>query len=543
MKTHCVYFYTEGLKVDGVPTVDVRPSIERFKKEVEGGGSFDRIHAYRYSDVKAMKPEMVKSVETPGIKSGGRHGFFRWKPFIIWEVMKQIEEGDIVVYTDCHIEKYPQYVEGLGQLGKYATDLLNGRGYDFFMGTENETMQLEEHCKREVIEAVGLEYESIRKALLLNARVLFIRNTGVMREKVVRPWLELCEHPDWIRKDIDDVCIFESGTKYRNHTEDQSLLNLVVRRAQIEGILSWDIGQYCFRDRRCIPSAFHKVSSKKSKEVGGYLLENIDNGFQRLENGGMEVQRYGDVLTMKIKGRGRSPWRWLGKHLKRGDYVIRFEIMFRGSVPERGENRGWKLHYPERIYNDFLVGMEVGEWREVKIGCQVREDSLGIFIWDGLESPNEILIRGIRMTKMNYQNHTRQHYIERFVGIPFESESGARTIYTRDGVYCLDACCDIRERVCIWKKLVPLRGTYSIRFRVYFEGRVLSVRDVWGVWIEKPERILNRWAKGLSPDEWHEVELVLDLVENETMVGFIWENVLKKGDKIKMRDFEVSVLH
>jgi hypothetical protein len=548
VKTHCVYFYTEGLQVDGVPTIDLRSSVEQLKQQLTDS-TFHKIHAYRYNDVKAKNPKMVEYTDTPGMWCGGRHGFYRWKSFILLDVMKNgAGEGDVIVYTDCHIEKYPQYVKGLRELGSYAAELLEERGTDFWMGTENETMRLEEHCKREVIEELGLNYDSLRGALLLNARVIIIRNTEQMREKIVHPWLELCENTDWIRKDIDDICLFESQEKttYRNHTEDQSLLNLVVRQAQVEGILSWDIGQFCFRDRCCIKTALYKVpvSGVQTKEKGGFLLEDIKDGFQRMENEELEVQRCDTVLSMKIKKPGKpAPWRWIGKYLKRGDYMVHFEILFRGMVPERGENRGWKLHHPERIYNDFLEGMKVGEWKRVEIGCQVKDNGVGIFIWDGLDTPNEILLRRIKITKLNFKNHTYQHYLKHFAGIPFEDVNGVRSVYMEDGMFCLEASRDVGGSVCVWKKSVPLRGTYRIRFQVYFGGCMLSVKDTWGLWLEKPERILNRWAKDLSPNVWHTVEFVVDIVENETIVGFLFENVLKKGDIIKMRDFEELRLH
>jgi len=288
------------------------------------------------------------------------------------------------------------------------------------------------------------------------------------------------------------------------------------------------------------------VSGIQKKEKGGFLLEDIKDSFQRMENDGMEVQRYNTVLSMKIKKPGKpAPWRWIGKHLKKGDYMVRFEIMFRGGVPGRGENRGWKLHHPERIYNDFLEGMKVGEWKRVEIGCQVKEDGLGLFIWDGLDTPpNEILLREIKITKLNYKSHQYQHYLKHFAGIPFEDVNGVRSLYREDGVFSIEASRDVGESVCVWKKSVPLRGTYSVEFRVYFEGRILSVRDIWGLWVEKPsERILKRWAKDLSPNAWHTVKLVVDIVEPETTIGFLFENVLRKGDVIRMRDFEVLRLH
>lgn len=70
-------------------------AIERIKKETEPFG-FDERHFFTEKDL----PEDFFRGFSPKLYRRG-YGYWIWKPYLVNEVLKQLDEGDILVYSDC----------------------------------------------------------------------------------------------------------------------------------------------------------------------------------------------------------------------------------------------------------------------------------------------------------------------------------------------------------------------------------------------------------------------------------------------------------
>jgi hypothetical protein len=70
-------------------------SCKRVSKEGESLGFFSKVFVFSESDL----PLSIKSSPLFYNNKGG--GFWLWKPYIIDKVLNEIEEGDIIVYSDA----------------------------------------------------------------------------------------------------------------------------------------------------------------------------------------------------------------------------------------------------------------------------------------------------------------------------------------------------------------------------------------------------------------------------------------------------------
>jgi len=82
----------------------------------------------------------------------------------------------------------------------------------------------------------------------------------------------------------------------------------------------------------------------------------------------------------------KCPGAWFGYRLKEaGKYEMSFEIMTECKM-KRAFNVGIKLHNPSIVYDDFMKDIKCGEWSNIKIELDVKNNNdLLIFIVDGYD--------------------------------------------------------------------------------------------------------------------------------------------------------------
>lgn len=76
-----------------------KESRERMKEEAVQFGEFDSITFYNESDLSDSLKETLK----PALKYSRGAGCWIWKPFIIQKRLREIDEGDFLIYTDMGI--------------------------------------------------------------------------------------------------------------------------------------------------------------------------------------------------------------------------------------------------------------------------------------------------------------------------------------------------------------------------------------------------------------------------------------------------------
>ena len=154
-------------------------------------------------------------------------GYWLWKPYIILETFKQIDEGDVVLYIDSS-DTFKDNV---------VTFLTN-----FFKSSEKELILTsgafpqKDWTKRDCFILMDCDSSEYHNVIQLEAGILCFRKSAKTTE-LLQEWLEFCQNEN-ILTDIKNI----KGDNYENfkdHRHDQSVLtNLSVKyKLQASNIL------------------------------------------------------------------------------------------------------------------------------------------------------------------------------------------------------------------------------------------------------------------------------------------------------------------
>ena len=145
-------------------------------------------------------------------------GYWLWKPYIILEAMKNLVEGDIVIYSDCGIE----IIESLEPLinisktkesillfgnGDFSNALWTKRDCFIFMDCDNEQFWYSPHC--------DAAFSIFRKCEL--------------SIKFLTDWLNF-GRDDRILTDVPNKCGLPNLPEFIEHRRDQSILSLLAQK-------------------------------------------------------------------------------------------------------------------------------------------------------------------------------------------------------------------------------------------------------------------------------------------------------------------------
>lgn len=169
-----------------------------------------------------MDPSFVKQHESIlSLPRGG--GYWLWKPYIIHETMKQINDGDTLVYLDSSYyftESFQSLYDPL-----QSTDLV------VFKNKPNEKSHCMKHlCKMDVV----LKYDMYTPLFHENveeywAGCIFLKKTE-RTVGIIQDWLSMCCIPENI---TDSPSQMPNDSCFWDHRHDQSLLSVVLYQHKI----------------------------------------------------------------------------------------------------------------------------------------------------------------------------------------------------------------------------------------------------------------------------------------------------------------------
>ena len=152
---------------------------------------------------------------------GCRHGFWKWKPFLILQHLKTIPDGDILMYQDSNTVKYKEYCIDVGSLRENCVRLFTDKT-SVIAAIENpsDPDKINAHyIKNEVFEQLRSNDESIQAPLLRCSRIFIKKDKLSMN--FVENWLKLCE-TTLLFPEKDNICKW--------HTHDQALFNALYQK-------------------------------------------------------------------------------------------------------------------------------------------------------------------------------------------------------------------------------------------------------------------------------------------------------------------------
>jgi hypothetical protein len=160
---------------------------------------------------------------------GNRHGFWKWKPYIIKQKLEKIDMGDVLIYHDCNISRYSYFVKNVHQLRENVQFIMEKTGLEIIVPIEHPDLLCKHHVKRNVFKTVGENNDDYRNFPLLNANRIFIKKTNMSIE-FVNKWLDLCSQ---------DLILPEEHAEpdLRWNTHDQAILSVLYKKYINIGLL------------------------------------------------------------------------------------------------------------------------------------------------------------------------------------------------------------------------------------------------------------------------------------------------------------------
>ena len=228
--------------------------------------------------------------EVPDIKLDERgSGFWAWKPYIILDRLKSVNDGEIVFYCDVG-RRFP-YIQLQYPLDPFI-HWMEEKNQDIMPGVYipwNGPMSM--WTKRSALLAMNMDCVETRTAIPIQASFSLWRNSRSTRE-LVGEWMSLCAQRNLVSDDPSDGNLNEHPD-FREHRHDQSLLNLCCLKHKIRGI---DIGMtpppFNERDPGAICSNHFNISSRKS------LAGGIINGFSIVTQ---SLEHYAVMIIRKMR--------------------------------------------------------------------------------------------------------------------------------------------------------------------------------------------------------------------------------------------------
>lgn len=145
-------------------------------------------------------------------------GYWAWKPFIILEVLKVMNEGDVVLYSDCGDLLHPN-------IGNYIKNYLLTEEV-LLVSSEGPMFKQKIWTKKECFVQMNCDENKYKECLQLEAGVVAFKKCN-KSINLVKEWLNYCLIPSIINDEKDEKIQLQ---EFKDHRHDQSILtNLVIK--------------------------------------------------------------------------------------------------------------------------------------------------------------------------------------------------------------------------------------------------------------------------------------------------------------------------
>ncbi len=182
-------------------------------------GGADRVFQYRISD---MEPEFYEKNKEILSQPRGK-GYWLWKPYFINRALKELREGDYLVYCDAGI----YYVNSV----KWLIRAMERQGEDI-MAFEIPRMEYA-YTKRDVFLALDADREEYARTFQRMAGTIVLKKTahscGIIEE-----WLRFAQQ-DSLITDAPNRLGKENYDGFIDHRHDQSIWSVVSKKNGVRG--------------------------------------------------------------------------------------------------------------------------------------------------------------------------------------------------------------------------------------------------------------------------------------------------------------------
>jgi len=267
------------------------------------------IKSFDFEDLKAFPfyEENKKILQAPkGI------GYWLWKPFIILQAMKEISEGDIIIYADCGIE----IIDSLDPLISIC------RKDNPVLLFANENLKNRFWTKRDCFVIMHCDEKKYWDGLQSDASFSLFRKSP-QAEIFLNEWLNYCRD-ERVVSGNPNVCGKKNFFGFKEHRWDQSVLSLLAIKHDIELFrVPTQYGNHYKLPELRIPGEFNCVNQVHQKQVNFYSSRPYRNShyYQLLShhrtktNAGI-IEKKLSIVQLILKS-GQRRWGKIRRYLTR----------------------------------------------------------------------------------------------------------------------------------------------------------------------------------------------------------------------------------
>ena len=160
-----------------------------------------------------------------------RAGLFRWKPAIISHALHSLmSEGDLLVYLDCNLEKFPCYQSFINAGPNYFGKLLQCSSVVLY---QDRYRRLSRDTKRLILESYLPGFRDFGRVLpgIWAGCIAFRKDEAGMA--FVDRWLDFCTIDNLAP--LPDVPRYQRFSEYKWHSQEQSMLAVLYHRLRRDG--------------------------------------------------------------------------------------------------------------------------------------------------------------------------------------------------------------------------------------------------------------------------------------------------------------------
>ena len=148
-------------------------------------------------------------------------GYWLWKPFIMLETLREMQDGDCLIYSDAGVEI-------IADLTPLVRATLETPAVKIFRGNGEAW----EFTKRDCFFFLNADEPRYHHAPMADASFIVCMKTAQACEFIAE-WLEICLDPR-ILTDQPNTCGLPNLPGFKDHRHDQSILSLLAKRNNFE---------------------------------------------------------------------------------------------------------------------------------------------------------------------------------------------------------------------------------------------------------------------------------------------------------------------
>jgi hypothetical protein len=146
------------------------------------------------------------------------YGYWAWKPLVIYDSMKKINENDMILYHDVGRQCYPFGIRyDINGISSYIRDNHDG------IGVARGPFDHKEYCKRDAFYYMNCDEENCWNLKQLSATWSFWQKSELPK-RMLLDWMKYAFHDKNIITDDPNQCGLNNFSPFEGHRHDQAIL-------------------------------------------------------------------------------------------------------------------------------------------------------------------------------------------------------------------------------------------------------------------------------------------------------------------------------